>query len=565
MSTKTFADVFDKLYFSATSEREKGTSFERMLQEYLRVEPKFSDQFSNVWLWQEWPGRAGRPDTGIDLVAQDRYTGELTAIQAKFYDPSRKLQKQDIDSFFTELGKEPFREGLVVTTAEGWSKHAEAALEGQSKPVQRFGLSEFAESSIDWSVFDLERPQEMVRGAGKEPRRYQREAIDDVRRGFEFHERGKLIMACGTGKTFTSLKLVEEQVPVGGSVLFLVPSIALLQQTLNEWTAQASVPLRPFAVCSDTSVGRRRSTDEDLAVHDLGFPATTDAEKLAARFSISTGQESLSVVFSTYQSIDVIRQAQELGLGEFDLIVCDEAHRTTGANIAGADESAFTRVHSNNFIRGVKRLYMTATPRIYGEEAKAKATDTGTLLASMDDEALFGPEFHHLGFGRAVEMGHLTDYKVLILAVDEESVATNFQDLLADPTGEMNLDDVARIVGCWNGLSKRGANGEQFAIMDTSPMHRAVAFARNIKESRAIAAQFDRVGRELVANHEDDETTPLKLAAEHVDGTFSVMERSSKLDWLQAEDAGASECRILTNAKCPPRAWTSPPSTRCCS
>ncbi|MFK0085448.1 DEAD/DEAH box helicase [Glutamicibacter sp. NPDC090743] len=545
MTAQTFADVFDDLYFSATSQWDKGSKFERLLKRYLQVEPKYADQFSQVWLWQEWPDRNGLVDTGIDLVAEDRYTGELVAIQAKFYDPARPLPKQSIDSFFTELGKAPFTGGMIVSTTDNWSKHAEAALLNQSKPIQRIRLKDFEESTIDWSQFSLEEPEVLVQLPGKQPRKYQQEAIDAVTKGFELHDRGKLIMACGTGKTFTSLKLIEEQVPVGGSVLFLVPSIALLQQTLNEWTAQAEVPLRPFAVCSDASVGRAQN--EDVAVHDLGFPASTDPAKLVNRYKISTGQETLSVVFSTYQSIDVIHQAQELGLPEFDLIVCDEAHRTTGISQPGADDSAFVRVHNPEYLKAAKRLYMTATPRIYVEDSKNKAAKDGVAVYSMDDESTYGPEFHHLGFGRAVEMGHLADYKVLILAVDEESVATSFQDLLAND-GDMNLDDVARIVGCWNGLSKRGVNGERLSITDTTPMHRAVAFARNIKESKALASQFERVGRELLVNRSEG-ASKLKLEAEHVDGTFNVLARSQRLDWLQ-QDAGEDVCRILTNAKC---------------
>ena len=545
MAEKTFGHVFDEMYFSARDERDKGDKFERFLKRYFEVEPKYADQFSKVWMWQEWPGRDRRPDTGIDLVAEDRYTGELVAIQAKFFDPQKRLEKGAIDSFFTELGKDPFTQGMIVSTTDRWSTHAEAALNHQTKPVQRVRLQDFADSRIDWSEFDINKPEVLYKGPGKEPRKYQREAIDDVMQGFQLHDRGKLIMACGTGKTFTSLKLVEEMVPVGGSVLFLVPSIALLQQTLNEWTAQADVPLRPFAVCSDASVGRKEH--EDVSAHDLGFPATTDPAKLFHRFSISTGQETISVVFSTYQSIDVIYQAQQLGLPEFDLVICDEAHRTTGISQPGSDDSAFVRVHDDTFLAAKKRLYMTATPRIYVEDSKAKAAKDGIRVFSMDEPATFGPEFHHLGFGRAVEMGHLADYKVLILAVDEESVAASFQELLARE-GDMNLDDVARIVGCWNGLSKRGVNGERLSITDTAPMHRAVAFARNIKESKQVAHALNVIGQELVMNAKNGDTA-LQLRAQHVDGTFNVLARSERIDWLE-EGEDPAECRILTNAKC---------------
>lgn len=547
MGSASFEDVLDRLYFSATDQHDKGTKFEHLMKRYLELEPKYSDQFSQVWLWNEWPERDGHVDTGIDLVAKDRYTGELTGIQCKFYDPARTLEKKQIDSFFTAVGKTKFSYGMVVSTTDKWSKHAEDALEGQSKPMTRLRFADLADSTIDWSEFSIDAPEEMRQLDRKEPRKYQRQAIDDVKRGFEVRDRGRLIMACGTGKTYTSLKMVEELVPVGGSVLFLVPSIALLQQTLNEWTAQATVPLRPLAVCSDTKVGRREH--EDVSVQDLAFPATTDPAKLLNRVRISTGQEAVTVVFSTYQSIDVIAQAQKNGLADFDLIVCDEAHRTTGITEADHDDSTFVRVHDNSYLKAAKRLYMTATPRIYVQETKAKASQDDVTMYSMDDEAVYGPEFHHLGFGKAVEMGHLADYKVLVLAVDEEAVSKSFQGLFEE-NGDLNLDDVARIVGCWNGLSKRGVNGQRLDITDGSPMRRAVAFARNIKESKKLAADFELVGRQLLVNQTASEAPALKLEADHVDGTFNVLERSAKLDWLKAEDTGPDDCRILSNARC---------------
>lgn len=558
MGSTTFEDVLDRLYFKAIDQKDKGTSFERLIRRYLQLEPKYADQFSDVWMWNEWPGRNGKVDTGIDLVARDRYTGELTAIQCKFFDPTLTLQKGQIDSFFTAAGKTDFSYGMVVSTTDKWSKHAEDALEGQSKEMTRLRLRDLAESTIDWSEFDVDQPEKMRQLDRKAPRKYQREAIDDVAAGFKAGARGKLIMACGTGKTYTSLKIVEEQVPIGGSVLFLVPSIALLQQTLNEWTAQATVPLRPLAVCSDTKVGRREH--EDVSMHDLAFPATTDPVKLLNRSRISTGQEAVTVVFSTYQSIDVIAQAQKDGLPDFDLILCDEAHRTTGITEADHDDSTFVRVHDNTYIKAAKRLYMTATPRIYVQESKAKAAEDNVAVYSMDDEAVYGPEFHHLGFGKAVEMGHLSDYKVLVLAVDEEAVSRSFQGLFEE-NGDLKLDDAARIVGCWNGLSKRGVNGQRLDIADASPMHRAVAFARNIKESKKLAAEIELIGRQLLVNSADgpaktddgDPSVPadstLKLEAGHVDGTFNVLERSAKLDWLK-EPVDGNVCRILSNARC---------------
>jgi predicted helicase len=398
----------------------------------------------------------------------------------------------------------------------------------------------------------------MVRVERHGPRPYQQAAIDDVIKGFETSDRGKLIMACGTGKTFTSLRLVEEFVPASGSVLFLVPSISLLSQTVREWTAQAQRPMRSFAVCSDVKVGKRKKSDsEDISVTDLAFPATTDGERLAQKFfefPDLTDENGFTAVFSTYQSIGAITEAQSRkhghGIPEFDLIICDEAHRTTGVTLEGEDESAFVQVHNNLHVEGKKRLYMTATPRVYGDVAQEKAKGAGAVLADMDDETLYGPEFHRLGFATAVEEGILTDYKVLVLAVDEGHVSRQYQSLLSSGESEIGLEDAAKLVGCWNGLAKR-ANPEhldEFAT-DPEPMKRAVAFAGNIKNSKMIANSFNKVVEDEGTGMAPEGEADLHVQVRHVDGTQNVLVRNEALDWLK-EDPGDSECRILSNARC---------------
>jgi predicted helicase len=507
-------------------------------------------------MWTDYPQRGTRKDTGIDLVARSRDTGELTAIQCKFFDPSTTVTKPMLDSFLAASSKSfdgapEFSARLVISTSDNWGSNAEDAVENQNPPVQRLRVQDLDDSSIDWSQFSLATPGTLTRKAAKQPWDYQALAISNVVKGFETADRGKLIMACGTGKTFTSLKLVEEIVPRGGTVLFLVPSISLLSQTLKEWTIESAVPLRSFAVCSDVSVGKRKS-DEDIPVTDLAYPATTNTTKLVQKFAeIPDGFDGITVVFSTYQSIDVVAQAQGKGIPEFDLIVCDEAHRTTGVTLAGEEESAFVKVHNQNYIKSKRRLYMTATPRIYADASKSKAEEAGAVLTDMDRSEYYGEEFHRLGFGEAVQMGRLTDYKVLVLAVDESYVSTRFQRLLADENNELTLDDAAKIVGCWNGLSKRSLTPEEFAL-DPEPMKRAVAFARNINESKKIRGLFELVvDAEIEAiDQESDESASdlLNVEVHHVDGTYNVLNRNAELDWLK-QDPGAGNARILTNAK----------------
>lgn len=544
--------VLERFRIAARSERDKGTAFERTVQAYLRSDFLWAEKFSNVWLWSDWPGRDGRGDAGIDLVAEEADSGDLWAIQAKFYDPKHHLQKGDIDSFFTESGKEPFKQRMLVSTTDHWSSKAEEALEGQQIPVTRIRIMDLAESTVDWSKYNIDQPSEMEHLAPHTLRPHQQQALEDVMGRFEVSDRGKLIMACGTGKTFTALRIAEAMAGRGGRVLFLVPSISLLQQTLREWTNHSEVPLHSFAVCSDSKIGKKQ---EDISVHDLQYPATTNPERLAQK-ARSQSKDHMTVVFSTYQSIQVVAEAQKEGLGEFDLVICDEAHRTTGVTLADGDESNFVRIHDADYIKGRKRLYMTATPRIYTDEAKSKAEEGGAVLASMDNEEVFGPEFHRLGFGEAVEKDLLSDYKVLVLAVDEGFVARAFQQQLADENHELKLDDAAKIIGCWNGLAKRRVlqvndDGEAIEdpemIEDPHPMRRAVAFSRSIKDSKHLAEMFDGIVADYTASSDDPDL--LQCSTKHVDGTFNVLDRNARLDWLK-EHAAENTCRILTNARC---------------
>lgn len=546
-------DILERFREEARSNRHLGDRFERLIKTYLKTDPYYADLFEEVWLWSEWPDRWG-PDTGIDLVARERETGEFWAIQCKFFDPAHTLQKADIDSFFTASGKlfstregsHAFAKRMIVSTTDKWSKHAEKSLRDQAIPVIRLRIQDLEESPIDWSQFDWDRPEQLTLRSRKTPRDHQSEAIEKVISGFKAHDRGKLIMACGTGKTFTALKIAETMVQKakdGGTVLFLVPSIALLAQTLREWTAECEKPFHAFAVCSDTKVTRQH---EDLAVHDLAFPATTDPARLARTHAAVCNGQRMTVVFSTYQSIDVIHQAQRQGFPRFDLVICDEAHRTTGVILEDREESHFVRIHDPDYIQADKRLYMTATPRIFGDAVKSKADEAGAVLCSMDDETMYGPVFYRLGFGEAVSRGLLADYKVLVLAVDEKHISRRLQRHLSAPGEGINLDDAVRIIGCWNGLSKRFI-GEEAKEEDPKPMRRAVAFCRTIKDSKHIANLFQAVVDEYLEHRQEED--PLRCEVRHVDGSFNALERNRLLDWLK-ENAGEKVCRILSNARC---------------
>lgn len=534
---------------ASVTEREKGTYFERLIEAYFRHDPVQAEEYKEIWTFRDWAKQQGWDgrDTGIDLVAKLRNSDGFAAIQCKFYGPDHRIQKADIDSFISASGKDPFRRRVVVdTTACDWSANAEDMIRNQSIPVVRIGLSDLRESRIDWTIFEARG--EIALKDKKQMHPHQRDALEAIRKGLAEHDRGKMIMACGTGKTFASLKIAEDLVGPGGRVLFMVPSLALMSQTVREWTNDADTSIRAFAVCSDSQVGKRRKSKEDVAeieAHDLAFPATTNPASLTEN-AAPDAPDRMTVIFCTYQSIGVISAAQKAGLPDFNLIICDEAHRTTGAKFESEEDSHFVKIHDNAHVRGDKRLYMTATPRIFGEGAQRKASEAAVELCSMDDEELYGPMLFERGFSWAVENGLLTDYKVIVLAMDEAVVSGSIQNRLAEDN-ELKLDDATKIIGCYKALAKQGIRED--LSHDPQPMQRGIAFCKDIKSSKLITEEFGAVVEEFRDHTDTDDERGLQCELRHVDGTFNAKTRTELLTWLSdAQDADS--CRILSNARC---------------
>jgi predicted helicase len=555
---KALLDTYRK---AAASEREKGTYFEELILSYLRNEAAYRDLYSDVWTYAQWAALQGidRRDTGIDLVAKTNGTGQFHAIQCKLYAEDYRLQKVDLDSFFTASGKKAFNHRIVVSTTNLWSEHAEDAMQDQQPPVSKIDLYDLANSQIDWSKY---QPKAIpVLRPKKTLREHQEIAVADTLAGFRGTDRGKLIMACGTGKTFTSLKIAEAQAGRGKRVLFLVPSLSLLSQSLTEWTQESAIPLHSFAVCSDSDVGKKRTKEDDSVqtfTHELRYPATTEPGRLAAEMMKRHDAEHMTVVFSTYHSIGVVSEAQlHFELPDFDLIVCDEAHRTTGATFDNEDESNFLRVHDAHFLHSNKRLYMTATPRIYADSAKASAERDNIALCSMDDESLYGKELYVITFSEAVKRGLLVDYKVIVLSIEETHVSRRLQGLLADDNNQLKVDDAAKIIGCWKALSKQGLTED--LLSDNDAMRRAVAFCQVIefatgsKTHKVSSKNIARMFQAVVEAYQDSEGIRdegrLVCEAEHVDGSMNASEKETKLDWLKA-DSPEDTCRILSNVRC---------------
>ena len=579
----TIRDILDK--FSATSftQKEKGTQFERLMKAWLKTDPRYANLFSNVWLWEEFPGRHdfGGKDTGIDLVAKTEL-GDYWAIQCKCYGSKAVIDKPAVDSFLatssrtftdeTTFLSAAFAQRLWISTTNHWGANAEEAIHNQNPPVTRISLSDLEISPVDWGKLldGIEGKNALT--PGKQPKDHQLQAIAKAEEHFSRNDRGKLIMACGTGKTFTSLRLIERLVPQKGLVLFMVPSIALLNQALNDWMADAARPVKAVCICSDSKASRKtqRSTaaadDTEESIVDLALPACTNVKSILRQLQSYRDYEGLIVVFSTYQSIDVVSEAQKELLratgnayGTFDFIVCDEAHRTTGVKLSSKDESNFTKIHDNAAVAGKKRLYMTATPRLYGESAKIKASKNDCVLCSMDDTEIYGQEFFRVNFSYAVDHGILTDYKVLVLTVSENMIPPHIMaEIRNNNAKELNYDDTGRLIGVINGLSKKilGDKGITWAA-DPRIMKRALAFTHKIGSvqepgtSRNVAHILPRLS-ELYAQglSEEEQSQVVHIQCKHVDGGMSAAERTDALAWLAAEADDAQECRVITNVRC---------------
>lgn len=591
---KTFDQILEKYRKIAFSERDKGTRFEKLMVAFMKTYATYRGMFSDVWIWNDFPFRRdfGGKDTGIDLVARTN-EGDYWAIQCKCYQASSTIDKAEVDTFISTSSKTfrneqgitvKFTQRLWISTTDHWNKTADDTIQHQDPPVVRIGLHDLESAPIDWEKLDEGAFGEAAsQTAERQPRPHQKDAMDAAHAYYKDHDRGRLIMACGTGKTYTSLKIAEQETGEHGLVLFLVPSIALLGQTLNEWAAFAHNPIDAICVCSDAASTKGQS--DELKNVDLALPATTNVTKIAKRIQAARKRAKdpeqaekygLTVVFSTYQSIDVVAKAQQVLMGKaplqdkrgtldfhlepvqdandyvFDLIVCDEAHRTTGVEEKGKEASNFTKVHHNEVIQAAKRMYMTATPRLYDNGSKKKASEKDVILCSMDDPDIYGDEFYRIGFGKAVEKNLLCDYKVIVLTISEDQIPPALQSAISDPKQEIQADDASKLIGCINALSKRMIEeSQELKEVDPQPMHTALAFCSRISASKMITNIFNDYKKAYYESLSDEHRAEtVDITANHVDGSMGAAKRDELLRWLKNTSRTGKECRVLTNVRC---------------
>lgn len=499
----------------------RGKQFEQFVKWFLINDPLWSTQVDIVWLWDEYPQRWGS-DCGIDLVFKHK-DGQIWAVQAKCYDPKYNITKHDVDKFLSESNRSSIDKRLLIATTDAVGANAKQVCDAQDKEVVRYLLSNFEEADIEYptSLADLYKAKVKPKPS---PKDHQIEAIEAVIKGFTSSDRGQLIMACGTGKTFTTLWIKEAL--NSESTLILLPSLALLSQTLHEWTLAKNKDFAVLCVCSDVSVGSRGMDEAVNDVNDLAFPVTSEVSEIT-KFLF---QARSKVIFSTYQSSNLIADAQaDQKVPVFNLAIADEAHRC-----AGNTEGNFATILNSQRIRADKRLFTTATPRTYSTALKISAEDRGIEIIGMDNEEVFGRQLYVLNFGDAIRRGLLTDYQVVIVGVDSPMIASYIDNREFVKT-ESGIENDAETLAAQVALLK--------AIKDFD-LHRVISFHSRINRAEKFAKELPEVARWVDVKYR----LSGKLNSDFVSGEMSTFVRRQKLAMLKSSND--SDHALLTNARC---------------
>ena len=546
-----FNKALDKIRAKSSNTVEQGTAFEKLSKIYFENDDIQKQEFNKIWHYKDWAKENpsfSQTDIGIDLVGKLKDDKGLAAIQCKFFKSEHQITKENLDSFVSASSNKIFTRLILIDTSnEDLGSNAKSMIDNLNKTYQRIQKFDLENSRIDW--LDYIENEKITLSNKKDPLDHQIKAIIEAKKYYASNDRGKMIMACGTGKTYTSLKIAEA-IANKKFILYMVPSLSLMSQSIREWKNDCEEEFIAFSACSDKKVGRVNNDNDQIQVklNELAIPATTDSKKLSEEISKIEKNEMI-VVFSTYQSIDVISDAQKkYKMNSFDLIICDEAHRTTGATFEDQAESHFVKIHEDKYVEGKKRLYMTATPRIFGNKAKRKADEGRVELASMDDPEKYGKEFFNRGFNWAVENNLLSDYKVVILAVDEGLVSSNLQKSIEEGS-ELKLTDATKIIGVYKALAKVGFDKKENEKL--KPIKKALAFSQSIEISKIFEKEFTNVINEYVKNEniKNENKVDLNVEVQHVDGSFNADQRNNNLNWLK-DDTETNTCRILSNVKC---------------
>ncbi len=481
-------------------------------------------------------------DIGADLIATSE-SGHDIAIQCKFY-TTRNIRRNDFVTFLAAANRKKITTKWLVCGGMGISKDAEDFIHDEG--IQIIDMRTYRDT-----VLTIKKPEP------RQPHPLQQTAIDAVLQGFANAERGKLIMACGSGKTFTALRIAEALIRKNANLLFIAPSIALVAQARNEWLEHSTRKLRTLVICSDAGAGR----DDDIRPNEIAGHVTTDPSEIAAMLTEDSrtpiSESAARATFCTYQSLEKLQQAQaEHGAPKFDLVIIDEAHRTTG--LLDEKQPGFLLIHDKEKIQADKRLYMTATPRIYKESKSKRNSDA--VVVDMNDVTRYGAQFHHLTFKDAVEDGMLCDYRVIAMGVSEGMVGAQLQDTLLALNDELALSEKSSkgkaaddqtvlalfsVALAINGFMK----GDNFPGV----IERTIAYTNNIRRSKWTVKAINQpkmkewITKNRYAQNSADNKA-LSIVAAHLDGTDNVVQRNHALQKL-SEESNDQFPHLISNVK----------------
>ncbi len=507
--------TFDEFYRSLPqgndqeSRKKRGDYFEKIfIPWFLREDSTWKNKVAKLWLWENYPYDHDK-DCGIDLVIEDEL-GDHYAVQSKCYALDSTLYWDDITTFIGASSNPRYKGRILITSGRCLSENARREIEKQNdfKPTTCLFADDFRRSLVDYpsSWKDLSI-KEKAQKPKPSPDPHQDLAIEKVASGFQSTDRGQLLMACGTGKTLTSLWIKEAM--HAQKTLVLLPSLSLLSQTLREWTESSREDFIWKCVCSDKSVAKKDKEIDALYENtsELGIPVTSDPKQISQFLEI----EKNSVVFCTYQSSPLIAEAQkDPNIKAFDIVFADEAHRCTG-NVS----EAFGCVLDNKKIRADKRLFMTATPRFVNEKIKRKADEENIEYASMDDEEQFGKVMHKLDFSEAIKQKLLTDYRVIVMGIDEPEVHEKvISRKLTDRGGD--YENLAHHIGLAKSVQEYG-------------LERVITFHTRVDS----ATTFSEEHPEIVECLSDKKTSKSLIKANYVSGRMNSSEREERIRSLK--------------------------------
>ena len=534
----------------------KGREFEALLVRILPTIPE--TEIRRAWTWPDVPAQLRsrlfpqmpRTDTGIDIVAERQDNG-IIAIQAKCYKSTARLTLSNVATFLASTSRKDIAQRWVVTTGK-WSRNlANSATE-----------CAFIHAPSQWGDIPLRRPGEAI--APHELDTLQTQAWRDCVEGLTDHDRGQLVMACGTGKTLVSQRVAEELVPPCGVVVYATPSIGLTAQSRKGWLRNAKRPIRTVVVCSDPQAGS--GTAGTGRVSEIEAPVTTDPEQIALAvhraLQAVRHNNGFVALFTTYQSMDKVCKSQEISpdpTPTVDLVIADEAHRTAGT-IKGKDAKVFQLVH--RALKANKRLYQTATPRIYSQRSVNKIRQSITVeshtkieVVDMSDSRTYGPELHRLSFTSALDAPEperrLCDYKVIVLLVDAhdapESAGTDPIENTAFYTRIAAL--ALAMEGCE--VDSHGPEAGQSAAFHS--LSSAIAFCNKLKNARLAQKILGdcRLSRWVALRTTEKGNSPASLrevTAGYLSGQSGAAERFNELERLRKATVDGRR-HITTNVK----------------